>query len=397
MKTDAKVGCVLAVRPNHNNYGTSLQAYATIRVIRSLGYTPEVIRYKKQRSIWEIIKIAFPVLRSGGMTQIRRMIRKKINFFLHRSYKTNTAIRTKTINAFKKVHFEPYIKTYEGYPALCKGSSNYDVVMVGSDQVWNPISLYSRFYNLLFVDEHIPTFSYASSFGVSDIPSWQLEGTAEYLNRINEISVRELRAREIVKELTGKDALVAMDPTLLLTREEWIKFGEDSKCKIDEPYIFCYILGKRPEIREEITLLKAKTGMKVVYLRHVDDFVKIDEEMGDYAPYDISPVDFVSLLSNAKYVCTDSFHGTLFSIIFERQFVTFYRVDPRNSKSTHSRINSIFAITGLQSRIADRNITDKIRIPIDYSQVNQRIGALRAKSLEFLNRALQQRKSEGND
>ena len=231
-------------------------------------------------------------------------------------YKKGQDIRKCATNKLKEKVFVPYFKEYVGYKALCEGSKEFDACFVGSDQVWRPIGFYSNYWNLNFVDDSVPKFSYASSYGVSSIPTIQKSGTKQYLNRLDMISVREQNAKEIVESLSSKKALVVADPTMLRTREQWENFASNSTHEMpNEKYIFCYFLGIREDIREEAKKLANNENLKIVILRHMDEFVPADENLGDYAPYDIDAQDFVKLLMNAEYVCTDSFHGTIFSIL----------------------------------------------------------------------------------
>ncbi|HJH64122.1 MAG TPA: polysaccharide pyruvyl transferase family protein [Bacteroides mediterraneensis] len=383
-----KVGAVIIMHPGHNNYGTSLQGLATVKFLQKEEISFDIIRYNKKRTLWDIISTGPFLLMSGALKSIQRRKYKEKSIKEHPVYRELLKIRTTKIQIFKDKYFEPLCKYYTGYKNLHKGSLNYDVVFVGSDQVWSPLSLYSKFYNLLFVDKSVPTFSYASSFGVSNILKWQIKGTRRFLNKLDLIGVREIRGKEIVDSLSNKKATVVVDPTLLLCRKDWDEIADMSLKNYSEPYIFCYILGQRDSIREQINKLRNKTGYKVVFLRHVDDYYEPDEKMGDYAPYDIDPIDFINLIRNASYVITDSFHCTIFSIIFHKQFSVFYRVDPSSPRSTHSRIQSLLMTYGLIDRLGENGMLDKIDNQIDYKYVDNQINRLRENSIYFFRKGL---------
>ena len=383
-----RIGGVIVSDLNHTNYGSCLQAYATLKVVQRLGCELEFIKYNKQRSLWDWFKIAPGLMMSGGLELITNKIIYKVNRIIHPDYSKNQEIRIRKTNLFKQKEFLPYFHEYIGYEALCKGSKNYDVVFVGSDQVWRPFGFYSNYWNLNFVDANIPKFSYASSYGVSKIPQIQRVGTKRYLERLNLISVREQKAKEIVESVSNKKALVVADPTMLLTQDEWHEFASKSDYQIpQEPYIFCYFLGNRNEIREESEKLAKARNMKIVIMRHMDEYVHADESIGEDAPYDIDARDFVKLLANASYVCTDSFHGTVFSIIFHRKFCTFYRVKPNVSNSTHSRIDSLLEMFNLTDRLFDGNIMN-IEKNMDDDNVKTKLENFRQLSISFLSRAL---------
>lgn len=385
MSNSIKIGCVLAVRKhNHNNYGTSLQAYATVKVLQDYGYDVRIIRYNKHRSLIKTVFALPNYLRSGGKSEFKIRINKIIKSVFLKEFKKNNEIRNKAVEDFKNSIFEPLCDYYDGYEELCKGSLNYDICMVGSDQLWHPMGFASGFYNLMFVDDKVPKISYASSFGVSKIPLHQIEGTKHYLERFNWISVREQRGVEIVRELTNIKADFVCDPTMLLTKEEWLNFAKPSTFTIKEPYIFCYYLGEREEIRKYAKELSHKTGYKIVMMRHVDKYISMDDTFGDYAPYNVSPRDFVKLLNEADYVLTDSFHGTIFSIMLEKKFLTFYRVRPTSAGSTHSRIDSLLGKFNLNNRLFKSDVYAEIIRQIDYNVVRGKVIDFRNESLHLL-------------
>lgn len=391
MEKKRKVGGVVIMHPNHNNYGTALQGLATVEIMKSLGYPFRIIRYNKRRSLWTIIKTLPGYLRSGVLDTIKIQRRNKKMRAKHPDYVNNIKLRTDKCNAFKTKYFEPLCDYYTGWNALVEGSKNYDVVFVGSDQVWSPLSLYAGFYNLMFVDKSVPQFSYSSSFGKSNIMDHQKKGVARFLNKMDAISVREVRGAEIVNELTGRNAKVVADPTLLLNREQWDKLINDSKAVINERYILCYMLGPRSDNRETVTRLGRELGLKVVTFNHMDHYEPADEGFGDIQNYTSDCLDFVKLLSNAEYVVTDSFHCTVFSILFHKKFLTFYRLNPSDKKSTHSRIDSILGLMGLQDHIVkDTNgiYSSVINKDVDWSLVDKKLDGLRQESMDFLKKAL---------
>lgn len=390
-----KVGGVVIMHPGQNNYGTSLQGLATIRVIQSLGYPFRIIRYNKKRSLLDIIKTLPGYLRSGALNSFLHSRKQKQLTAEHPEFARIKKERTDAVNRFKAKHLEPLCDYYTGWDALCKGSKNYDVVFVGSDQVWGPLSLYAGFYNLMFVDQSVPQFSYSSSFGKSFIMEHQKKGVARFLNKMDAIAVREVRGAEIVKELTGREATVVADPTLLLTKEQWEAEIKDSKAEYKEKYILCYMLGPRTDNREAVTRLGKELGMKVVTFNHMDWYEPADEGFGDIQNYTSDCLDFVKLLSNAEYVLTDSFHCSVFSILFHKKFLTFYRLNPSDKKSSHSRIDSILGLMGLQDHIVKdtkKNYSDILKKDVDWTHVDKKLDDLRRESMDFLKKALEIKK-----
>ncbi len=393
-----KIGCVIAYGKGHNNYGTSLQAYAMLKKIQELGYDVEVINYQKQLSINEKIAYVINALRVGEVKEIHNRIFADRMKNTHQQYAKGLKLRTSAVDAYKEKKLLPLFHTYIGYNSLCEGSKEYDVVVVGSDQVWTPLSLPNKFFNLLFVDDFVRKVAYASSFGVSDIPKFQQKRTGMFLDRFSQIGVRELRAKEIVDSLSKQTAQVVADPTLLLTREEWEKELLDdispstlvNKKRAElGGYIFCYFLGTNTDARKAALELKNKTGLKIITIRHMDEFVENDENFGDEAPYNVDPNDFVRYIAHAEYVCTDSFHCTVFSIIFHRQFMTFYRFSNKDKTNRNSRINSLFDILGIPSEHIYSGKMNDIKRDINWNNVDKKIIQLRSQSVSFLQEALQ--------
>lgn len=383
----SKIGCVIAYTKGHNNYGTSLQGYAMLKKIQQLGYEVEVIQYTKRLSAWQKMKFVMNALRAGEWKNIKHRLTSKQILKKYPVYAAGITERTKAVDAYKQKKLIPLFHEYIGYDALHKGSLNYDAVIVGSDQVWTPMSLPNKFFNLLFVDDSVRKVAYASSFGVSEIPTFQRKATGAYLDRFYRIGVREQRGKEIVEELSHQKATVVADPTMLLSREEWEQEIADAPVTTDGPYIFCYFLGTNQEARLAANQLKKQTGMKIVTIRHMDEYVPEDELFGDEAPYAVDPNDFVKYISRASYVCTDSFHCSVFSILFHRQFMTFYRFAERSKTGRNSRINSLFALFGLQERLYKGDI-NKITNPIDYNSVDEKLSKLRKGSTAFLDECL---------
>lgn len=384
-----KIGCVIAYRKGHTNYGTSLVGYALLKKLQQLGYEVEVINYIKRLTLIQKIEWVVNAIRCGEIKNVLARFTEKNKLAKYPNYAIGIAKRTKAVEFYKARKFIPFFRDYVGYDCLCVGSKSYNAVVVGSDQVWTPMGLPTKFYNLLFVDDSVRKVAYASSFGVSVIPLFQHKATGAYLDRFYEIGVRELKGKEIVDSLSHQKAQIVADPTLLLDREEWSEEIKESKVKLDEPYIFCYFLGTNMEARKAANELKAKTRYKIVTLRHMDEYIPEDEQFGDYAPYDVNPNDFLAYIKNAAYVCTDSFHCSAFSIQFHKQFMTFYRFAVESKIGRNSRIDSLFNTIGIsRNHIYDGDIS-KIDEPIDWGTVDKRLEGFRENSLLFLKSALE--------
>ena len=214
MEIKKKIGCVIAYTKGHNNYGTSLQGYAMLKKIQQLGHEVEVIQYTKRLSVRQKMKFVVNALRAGEWKNIKHRLTAKQVLKKYPAYAASIAERTKAVDVYKQKKLIPLFHEYIGYDALHKGSLSYNAVVVGSDQVWTPMSLPNKFFNLLFVDDRVRKVAYASSFGVSEIPSFQCKATGAYLDRFYKIGVREQRGKEIVEELSHQKATVVADPTI---------------------------------------------------------------------------------------------------------------------------------------------------------------------------------------
>ncbi len=379
-----KIG--LAVCYDTKNFGSQLQVLATDKKIKELGFETEIIRYKKKLSftfalqtIPRFLNIYFIKSKINGKKR-----RKQISQYPDIYEKVKT--RNKRFDAFVKRHFTNLSKQYVGWSNLRKSSKDYDAFLCGSDQLWLPQNLGSHFYTLEFVDDKKPKIAYATSFGVSSIPWFQKRRTRHYLNRFSFLSTREIKGSKIIEELTGKKAQVVCDPTLLFDNNGWSKIITDENV-IDEPYIFCYFLGANEEHRKIANEFAKEKGLKIVSCPFLDNFVEFDKTFGDIQMFDMDAADFVNLIRHAEYVLTDSFHGTVFSILHHKRFITFNRFG-NESGSRNSRIDSLCELLELKGRRFNGNILNQADEEIQYDLTDKLLTDLRNASTKYLERAL---------
>lgn len=271
---------------------------------------------------------------------------------------------------------------------------NYSSVLVGSDQLWLPGNIAADYYTLNFVPETVNSIAYATSFGQSSLPKNSAKKAEVFLKKIKHIGVREESGQKLVKEIANRDVPVVCDPTLLFTGDEWMAIQQKEPI-IKGKYILCYFLGNNPPHREFAKRLKEVTGCKIIALTHLDEFVKSDEGYADETPYDIDPADFLNLIRNAEYVCTDSFHCSVFSILYKRQFFTFRRYNRNTKQSTNSRLDTLFHMAGITGRLltGEENIANCLKIETDFESVHKKLEGIRQKSYQYLLSAL---KDEGS-
>ncbi len=307
------------------NYGSALQAYALQRFLRDNGFENEIIDYlfsPRPQSVKDWIRYI-----------VKCDFIKDIKF--RRFWKKNYILSQKTIR--KKCE-------------LSEKSCKYDIYLTGSDQVWNPNHQGDEqtfmFDFIKSPDKKI--FSYASSFSTAKIPEDVFPIYKKLLSRYKAISVREETALPLIEQLTGKNGTWVCDPTLLLNKAEWSDLGNRSRLKLQKPYVLFYILtytyNPYPYINHIITKIQDEfKGMRCVFLngRFADR-----KRMNSIVINNIDPCDFVSLVANAHFVVTTSFHGTAFAINFRKPFYSIVQADIK----LDDRMCSLLRKVGLEKR-----------------------------------------------
>ena len=379
----------VCLKYEQTNYGSKLQALATVKLLEELGLDYEIIRYNKRTADF-ILKSLPRVFNTVFLHDRYSQIQRKLAFAAHPEVKAKVDHRNGLFSSFDVYFRNNLSEVYSSYLELKRQCpARYDKLLTCSDQLWSPSALASGFYNLMFAPEKATKVSWASSFGVGQIPWYQRGRTRNYLERIQHISMRENQGAKIVRELTGRDVPVLMDPVFVFDKAGWDELVPPTEPEWDD-YIFCYFLGENPEYRKAAEKLAEETGRKIVTLRHLDYYVEEDERFGDYAPYDVDPVRFLNILRNASCVCTDSFHGTAFSIIFEKPFIVFNRYSDASSNSKNSRIESVCANLNLDGRrfAGKDTIICQMEAPIDYAAVSARVGEYGRHTRDYLKAAL---------
>ena len=383
----------IAIVANHKtiNYGTMLQAYATQFALESLGFRVDTLDLSGvEREIREK-KLAFyntQMTKRDLLTLKLPYMKKAIKRKLNTRFCDELTSREKVFATFRTEHF-PMSAPCSGRAALTERVREYDVAFVGSDQIWSPANIAADVFTLSFVPDDMRTVAYASSFGVSTLPQCQHKSAKDFLNKIKYVSVREISGQALVAALAGREVPVVCDPTLLFTAEQWDKMIPYKRI-ISEPYIFCYFLGNNPDQRQFVKTVKEATGLKIVSLLHMDDYIPYDNRFADIAPYDIGPIEFLNLIRNAEYIFTDSFHGTALSFLYQKRAFTLDRFRRDSSVSTNTRIDSFFKITGLDQHHITARIDPLscLTVETDYTASFARIEMLRKKSWDYLRMAM---------
>lgn len=377
----------------HPNYGSMLQAYATQKILQEWGISCENICIDGIKKEIDGTKRKFYLQQIYNPQVLRGTILRIAKKKMYVTIKRNTLAkclhkRTRYFNEFKEKQFI-VSKKYESIQQLSQECIKYHAVVVGSDQLWLPSNIEADYYTLSWVPDHIKKVSYSTSFGTDFLPKKQQEAAKIFLSRFESISVREKSGQRMVREYTKYEAPIVCDPTLLFTAEEWMCIQKEDPI-IQGNYILCYFLGNNREDREFAKRLRKKTGCKIVALLHLDEYIAKDEGYAEVTPYDIGPGELLNLIRNATYIVTDSFHGSVFSMIYRKPFFTSERVRTAGLLCTNSRIDSLFEITGITGRKIHGNesVTECMEREIDYDAVHQKLEALRATSKKYLQDAL---------
>lgn len=376
-----------------HNYGSMLQAYATQMALDKMGIDNETINIAGFSGEIKKAKIKYFVKASLTSDIIFLKFGMAKNLLIKKFSKSDYVMKTKVRNQKFDVFCKREFRLSEKYPSKVelskKCKNNYSAILVGSDQLWLPGNIAADYYTLNFVPDDINSIAYSTSFGQSSLPKDTAKKASIFLKRIKHIGVREETGQELVKQLAGRTVPVVCDPTLLFTGAEWMVIQEKVAI-IKEPYILCYFLGKNSRHRDFAKRLKKETGCKIVALTHMDEYVKGDDKYADITPYDIDPADFLNLIRNASYVCTDSFHCSLFSILYKKIFFAFRRYTEKTKQSTNSRLDTLFKLAGITGRLknGDEDITNCLNQKIDFEKAHEKLERVRKASYGYLSKAI---------
>ena len=368
----------IITQPLSLNYGGILQAHALQHYLQSLGHDVQIVAHQgnetpQYRTYLSVIKRIFLkyILRKNiisiypyGIDKKRKMVfEQNILPFIHHNIQ-----RTNTVHDFRKLN-----------------SVGFEVCVVGSDQVWRP--LYNKYHlNEMFLtfvkDTKVKRIAYAASFGVSD---WefdykQTQMAKSALAKFDAVSVRESSAVKMCKQHLNATAQHVIDPTLLLPKEHYIELINQEKEKSPGSlftYIFTHSIEKEKIIKEVATTLDL-----IPFDIHTD--AMYSEAYCAHIPISVS--GWLKAFHEAEFVITDSFHGVVFSILFNKPFF----VIPHEERGA-ARFDSLLQLFGLEERLINKKSTtfaDKIKRPIDWENINKILQQERERSTLFLTQAL---------
>lgn len=361
METEKKMIATVTYH-KHDNYGAVLQCYALQQAILEMGEETEVLNYACRY-----------VQNPFSLTALRK--KGPIGYLLGIAGWCSRLPRKKSFNAFRKQYLrigEPVTRE-----DLSRVEDRYERFIVGSDNVWNTqITNFDRTYFLDFVSNPEKKASYAASFGVGKIPeSWQ-PYCKELLSSFSRLGMREREGAQAIQDLLGKEAEVVLDPTMLLSGEDWAdRFDLDMEAPA-EKYVLVYQMVPSAHLLElaEEAARQLQCSVKVIPFPQ-------GKWMRGKSYFKAGPEQWLRLLYHAEYIVTDSFHGTVFSILFHKRFSVFI-------SQLGSRIQNILTLLGLENCLCGEKEALDIKRDIDYEAAEEKLAVMRGKSLCYLKRLL---------
>lgn len=335
----------IAIVSYHNsfNYGTMLQAYALSAALSKLGCTSDYISYYYKMSFVRKVLSNIKQRLIRNSTFFAKKIAGEFHFF-------DTPAFEKIIEKYhlwynKNIPHTEYVYNQHNINELNK---IYRTFIVGSDQTWSPYmnnTPYSMFFNLLeFVADDNSRNAYAPSFGTASLSEEYIQTIVKQLKKFDNISCREDYGSELLSKELGRDVEYVLDPTLLLLPEDWNEVSEPVT-EVPEKYILCYILGEKQCISEFAEKLGREEQLPVYYILTRPYYFQKKNVLDN-----IGPGEFISLIRGATFVCTDSYHGSLFSINFHVPFYSFTKRIKNDCTNDNDRIINILSSLGMYSR-----------------------------------------------
>ena len=379
----------------HNyNYGGVLQAYALQKEIEKLGYKCDVISMDRQT-----MKVFVPEAKNKNasykngfitfLTALKKRIKNKWNSLLCIN---ELQKKMKKFDSFieKNIRKTDIVYTSDTISQLV---NQYDLFITGSDQVFSPVSGRPETF-LSFVPDEKGKISYAASIGADFITDDYGHYMKSFLKSFDVISVREKGAKTIIDNLMGKDICkVVLDPTLLY-QENWASLASPVNGILAQSYVLLYFLGESDNEWNRAYSYAKTTGLKILNI----PYNKTQYNKRDYKHKEnflwggVGPEEFLWLIQNAAIVLTDSFHGTVFSVLFHKKFLVYLRKSENDNGSMNGRIRDFLSSLSLEDRMINQDNkkrqSETAEKQIDFETVDKTLDILRTDSIKFLERAL---------
>lgn len=368
---------------DNGNYGSELQSLAMNDFLKSKGHTPVFIKIKAKNKLLRILELIIDRIRKTFL-----LIKDAELSLYNKDLQANqTKQRNISLELRKKIH--DFMVSRIAMDRMSRWAfplnRRMNVFICGSDQVWSALSIPLAPEFFLTKVPSSRKIAYAPSLGIDDMPKFFQNKAGKYIKDFKYLSVREDAAKEALKEKFGLNAVQVLDPTMLVGKEFWDSLLEkEGKKKPSFDYIFCYFLGEVPDA--VLTVIeRLSEGKKVIMLPYGEDSKRVNN--GLYQEAD--PLDFVNLIKYADCVLTDSFHGSVFSILYGKRFVVTKRTHVGRVSQT-SRIKSLLRMVHQEERYCskEKDIKRLLTQDIDSQIVDNEISKMQTVSRSFLDNAL---------
>lgn len=383
MRTKMKIG-VVTYWQSLDNYGQQLQCWALQRYLKKKGHSPFLIRYNYSERpfiapLWKLmikIILVFPYLR-----QLKTIKQKE-------KYKKTNTIRR--FEQFRSCYLNLGTKVYNSIEELKNNPPQADVYLAGSDQIWNrtPDQEHFKAFFLQFGDEDIRRVSYAPSFAMQEYPEHYKPILKEALCKFDSISVREKRGVEICKEV-GVNVSYVIDPTLLLSKEDYNSIISHYKSSVSFIYIYSINIKNNEEIRWNEISAEVKTRKMDVIVTTASGYIEGKEIFGGDVKYDYATIPgWLNNIDNCRLMITTSFHGVVFSLLFHTPVV--YVPLKGKYSGGNNRAEELLEKVGLEDWILsdDKPISYYFGEKVDWSHIDDKLSELRASSINYLDSSL---------
>lgn len=373
---------IVTLYHNNYNFGGQLQAYAMQKVISEYNLLCEVVDYIPNNKFTKIKNL------SSKDFIIRFFSKLQMKIFLMKNPTLKTAFNEK-LTLFRSfmnlIHHSREIKNED----IQSIAAMYDYWITGSDQVWTP-SIFNGAPLYLLEGIDGKKISYAASSKNAIYSKSQMCTLKAALKSFSAISVREKGLEKTISCIAEKTVTTVLDPTLLLTHDEWDKIAVFPK--IRDRYAFVYLIHHSDKVRKKIYSYCKKHKLKMIIVPHSQGWYKAaDEKYYDVQATAIGPAEWIGYIKNADIIFTDSFHGTAFSVNYHKNFISFEDITGNQNKNNGLRKYSFLKLLGLLERCVpythDLNYSFVMNA-IDYEQVELRLNLMRKESRKFLEDAL---------
>lgn len=379
-----KIG-ILTLFHGNDNWGGNLQGVALKTFIESEypNDTVDILVYRSSKNL--VYDNKFKQLKQYS---VRDIFKRGLSIIYNR-IKKPLGNRLKQRKILFSEFRKPYLTNMHVYTdfSLNEMERDYDVLICGSDQIWNP-NVARPGYFLKDIGSSCKKISYAASIARDTLSEYEKTVMAPLIDQFDYISVREKTAKTLLTDCVRKNITEVLDPAFLLDEEAWTKYMHLSAQK-DKPYALAFFFSDSLKYREKISNFCTQRGLRLLFIPFSAGYIKNDELGECERCYDVGPREFLNLFKNTEYVFTDSFHGAVFSIIFQKHFLVFER-DANGHTSKNSRLHDLLDKFDLRNHlIVNFEDINLIEVPqINYKKVNEKLYEHRKQSIDFLHQAI---------